>query len=238
MIKTEILSVHSPKWANKDSTAIDCWVRTNTLQQEVPFTASPYDSESHGREIFERCFAGEFGEIAPLELSNLPEQSLPQIELPTEYQRIERFFLEANRENSRKSFRSVVIVWGALLDNIIDEMLKVEELRIKNAGGVVSKPPHDLNSRIKRALDTTLITQEEANRCHHIRKIRNATAHEWDLSLETKGVLSSLRALYEADHSELLVFHNDLEFLLQQVYSSSCAMLVMKFISRSSGITK
>ena len=30
----------------------------------MPFTATPDDSEAHGRELFERALAGEFGEIA------------------------------------------------------------------------------------------------------------------------------------------------------------------------------
>jgi hypothetical protein len=160
------------------------------------------------------------------------KRPLLQLELPAEYHRLERFLLEANRENSRQSFRSVVIVWGSLLDNILDEMLESEALRASAAGETVAKPPRTLSARIKQAVDASLIDQEEADRCHHIRIIRNAAAHEWELSLATEDVLPSLRALHEADHSQLLVFHEDLEFLLQQVYSASCAMLVMKFIER------
>lgn len=231
MIKTEILSVRYPQWANEDCTAINCLVRTNSLRQEVPFTATPYDSETHGRQIFDRCLAGEFGEIAPME-SKPSKQPLLQSVQPGENYRLEKFLLEANRENSSQSFRSVVIVWGSLLDNLLDEMLGVEALRASAAGETVGKPPRTLNDRIKKALNASCIDQEEADRCHHIRKIRNAAAHDWELSLATEDVLPSLRALHEADHSKLLVFHEDLEFLLQQVYSSSCAMLVMKFIER------
>lgn len=233
MIKTEILSVRNPQWADENRTAINCLVRTNTLHEELPFTASPNDSETHGRETFARCLAGEFGEIAPMG-PKLSEQPPPQPEPPAKYLRLERFLLEANRENSRKSFRSVVIVWGSLLDNILDEMLEAEVLRASATGEVRGKPPRTLDARIKRALGEGLIDQEDADRCHNIRRIRNAIAHEWELSLETENVLSSLRALHEADHYELLVFHEDLEFLLQQVYSASCGMLVMKFIDRLS----
>lgn len=231
MVKTEILSVRKPQWANEDRTAINCLVRINTLYQEVPFTATPYDSEAHGREIFGRCLAREFGEIAPTE-SKPATQPLSQFEPPANYYRLERFLLEANRENSRQSFRSVVIVWGSIVDNLLDEMLEVEAVRASAAGEAVGKPPRTLNARINKAFSARLIDQEEANRCHHIRKIRNAAAHEWELSLVTEDVLPSLRALHEADHSKLLVFHEDLEFLLHQVYSGSCAMLVMKFIER------
>ncbi|MDZ7852290.1 MAG: hypothetical protein U5L98_06480 [Halomonas sp.] len=157
MIKTVILSVRTPQWANEDSTAINCLVRTNTLHQEVPFTATPYDSEAHGREIFARCLAGEFGEIAPMEPKH-QQQPLSQLELPSEYHLLERFLLEANRENSHKSFRSAVIVWASLLDNILDEMLEVEALRASASGEAVGKPPRTLDARIKRALDAGLIS--------------------------------------------------------------------------------
>ncbi|WP_111641689.1 DUF4145 domain-containing protein [Marinimicrobium alkaliphilum] len=233
MIKTKVLSVRNPQWADENHTAINCLVRTNTLHQEVPFTASSYDSESHGREIFVRCVAGEFGEIAPME-PKLSQQPPSQPEPSAIYHRLEKFLLEANRENSRSSFRSVVIVWGSLLDNVLDEMLEAEAFRASATGEVRGRPPRTLDARIKRALREGLIDQEDAERCHHIRRIRNAAAHEWDLSLESENVLPSLRALHEVDHSELLVFHEDLGFLLQQVYSASCGMLVMKFIDRLS----
>jgi hypothetical protein len=235
MIKTEILSVRNPQWANENHTAINCLVRTNTLHQEVPFTASPCDSEAHGRETFARCLVGEFGEISPIG-PKLSEQSPSQPEPPAKYFRLERFLLEANRENSRHSFRSVVIVWGSLLDNLLDEMLEAEALCASAAGEVRRKPPRTLDARVNRALGAGLIDQKDADRCHHIRRIRNAAAHEWELSLETKDVLPSLRALHEADHSELLVFHEDIDFLLQQVFSASCGMLVMKFIDRLSAV--
>jgi hypothetical protein len=235
MIKTEILSVQNPQWANENRTAINCLVKTNTFHPELPFTASPYDSEAHGRETFARCLAGEFGAIAPMGPRH-PEQPASQPEAPAKRLLLERFLLEANLENSRQSFRSVVIVWGSLLDNLLDEMLEAEALRTSASGEDIGKPPRDLYARIKRAFGAGLIGQEDADKCHHVRRIRNAAAHEWELSLETENVLPSLHALYEADHSKFLVFNEDLEFLLQQVYSASCGMLVMKFISRLSSI--
>lgn len=231
MIKIEITSVRKPQWASEDRSAINCWVRTNTLVDEVPFTASKHDPELHGRELYARCLAGEFGEIAPME-PNTALEPLPQYELPPEYQRLENFLLAANLENSRKSFRSVVIVWGSLLGNLIDEMLEGEVSRATAAGQAVGTPPRTFSERIKRALQAGLIDQEEADRCNHIRRIRNAAAHEWDLSLASKDVLPSLRALHQADHAQFLVFHEDLDFLVQQVFSASCAMLVMKFVKR------
>ncbi|WP_159567288.1 DUF4145 domain-containing protein [Budvicia diplopodorum] len=231
MIKIEILSVRNPQWVNDEHNAINCLIRTNTLRQEVLFTASPYDPEPHGREIFTRCVAGEYGEIASIEPKS-PQQSLPPLSLPVKYHRLKKFLLEANKENSRKSFRSVVIVWGSMLDNLLDEMLEFEALRTVALGNNAGKPPKTFSARIDQAFNVGLIDQQEAEKCHRIRQVRNEVAHEWDLSLATKNLLPSLRALYEADHSDLLVFHEDLEFLLQQVYSSSCAMLMMRFFDR------
>lgn len=231
MIKIVVLAVRSPQWASEDSSAINCWVRTNTLVEEVPFTAAPHDSEAHGREIYARCLAGEFGEIAPMAPRVLPEP-MPTMELPPTYEHLQKFLLEANQENSRKSFRSVVIVWGSLLDSLLDEMLESKALRTDASGQPIGKPPRTFDRRIKQALREGLIDQEEADKCHHVRRIRNAAAHDWKLSLETEHVLPSLRALHKADHAQVLVFHEDLDFLLQQVYSGSCGILAMQFVRR------
>jgi hypothetical protein len=58
------LNVQSPHWANADQTLIDCIVTFDHIAEPVPFTANPNDTEEHGREIFARCMAGEFGEVA------------------------------------------------------------------------------------------------------------------------------------------------------------------------------
>ncbi|WP_206022731.1 hypothetical protein [Billgrantia bachuensis] len=231
MVKTEILSVRDPQWVDENRTAINCWVRTNTLVQEVPFTATPYDPEPHGRELFARCLAGEFGDIAAPEAQRLPAP-MPPAEVPVQLKRLERFLSHANLENARKSFRSVVIVWASFLDGLLDELLEIEALRASAAGEAVGKPPHTFDDRIKRAFAAGLIDQEETDRCLHIRRIRNAAAHDWELSLETESVLPGLRALHEADHSEVLVFQDDLDYLLQRVYSASCAMLIMRLLER------
>lgn len=231
VVKIEILSVRDPQWVDENRTAINCWVRTNTLVQEVPFTAAPYDSELHGRELFARCLAGEFGEIAPPVPRILPVP-MPQAEVHAQSRRLELFLGYANLENVRRSFRSVIILWGSFLDGLLDELLEVEALRASVAGEAVGKPPRNFDCRIKGAFAVDIIDQEEADKCHHIRRIRNAAAHEWELSLETEDVLPSLRALHEADHSEELVFHEDLDYLIQQVYSASCAMLIMRLLDR------
>ncbi len=56
--------VTNPQWANAEQTAIDCTVVFDHIGEPVPFTANPLDPLAHGREIFERAAAGEFGPVA------------------------------------------------------------------------------------------------------------------------------------------------------------------------------
>nr|WP_236757912.1 DUF4145 domain-containing protein [Aeromonas cavernicola] len=231
MIKIEILSVRDPQWADEKRSAINCYVRTNTFEQEMPFTAAPDDPELHGREVFRRCRIGEFGEVADPEQRQLPEPS-PPAEVPVHLKRLEKFLSYTNLENTRKSFRSVIIIWASFLDALLDELLEAEALRVSSAGDTVSKPPRTFNGRINHAFAAGIIDQEEENRCHIIRRIRNAAAHDWELTLETKGIRSGLLALYEADHSGMLIFHEDLDYLIQQVYSPSCATFIIQLLNR------
>lgn len=231
MINIEILSVRNPQWANEDGSAINCWIRTNTLIEEVPFSASPDDVEAHGREVYARCRSGEFGQVAPFEIRALP-QFVPQREECLGLGLFQRFLMEANRENGRGAFRSVVILWGAFLDNLLDQMLIGEAQRIDAVGGAVGKPPKTFDERIRCAQKAGLIDSDEVEKCHHIRRIRNAAAHEWELSLRSGSVLASLQALHKADHAHTIVFHEDLDFLIQMVFGGSCGMLAAKFSAR------
>lgn len=58
----KITGVSSPRWSNSDQTIIDCVVDLDG-DGTVPFSAHPDDICEHGREIFRRAVAGEFGEI-------------------------------------------------------------------------------------------------------------------------------------------------------------------------------
>ena len=53
-----------PKWANAEQTLIDLTIKWDGIGEELPFTASPTDSEAHGRAIFAAAVAGEYGPIA------------------------------------------------------------------------------------------------------------------------------------------------------------------------------
>ena len=59
-------SIKNPIWANTDNTAINVEITTDsTGLQEFLFTATPYDSESYGRQIYADCVAGVYGPVAP-----------------------------------------------------------------------------------------------------------------------------------------------------------------------------
>lgn len=64
-MQTLLTSVSNPRWANTERTLINCEITTSQLGDEVlPFTASPVDVELHGRVLFARLAAGEFGLVA------------------------------------------------------------------------------------------------------------------------------------------------------------------------------
>lgn len=53
-----------PVWVTEDKTALNLIVSFVELNGEMPFTATLYDDLPHGRDIFARACAGEFGTIA------------------------------------------------------------------------------------------------------------------------------------------------------------------------------
>lgn len=59
-------AVRNCKWATEDHSSIECEVNFNDITDEEwsPFGANPNDHYEHGREIFARAVAGEFGEVA------------------------------------------------------------------------------------------------------------------------------------------------------------------------------
>jgi hypothetical protein len=60
----DIISARNPVWVDPEHTCIDLYVTFSHYPNEIPFTAHPNDCEEHGRVIFQRALAGEFGEIA------------------------------------------------------------------------------------------------------------------------------------------------------------------------------
>lgn len=59
-----VVYANNARWSNRSHTTIDLIVRFEEIGEEIPFTASPNDCEEHGRVIFARATAGEFGPVA------------------------------------------------------------------------------------------------------------------------------------------------------------------------------
>lgn len=60
-----ITSVSNPRWADEQQTIIDCIITTEaTGDEQLPFTASPSDTEPSGRKVFEDCVAEVYGPVA------------------------------------------------------------------------------------------------------------------------------------------------------------------------------
>ena len=68
-----------PKWANAEQTLIDLTIKWDAIDEELPFTASPTDTEAHGRAIFAAAVAGDFGPVADYIQPPEPEQLPPQV---------------------------------------------------------------------------------------------------------------------------------------------------------------
>jgi hypothetical protein len=60
-----IISVSNPVYVTEDGTAIDCILQIDSFPVPVPFTAYVNDVEEHGRQIYAKIVAGEYGAIAP-----------------------------------------------------------------------------------------------------------------------------------------------------------------------------
>lgn len=53
------------KWANAEHTAIDMNVKFIHIDEIFPFTATPHDSEAHGRALYAAALSGQYGPINP-----------------------------------------------------------------------------------------------------------------------------------------------------------------------------
>ena len=66
-----LLGAKSPVWANEEQTSIELQCKFSHYESlgltendgYYPFTANPNDVEEHGRQIFEKAKAGEYGTI-------------------------------------------------------------------------------------------------------------------------------------------------------------------------------
>jgi hypothetical protein len=68
-----VQSVSNPVYTNEDGTGIDVQIKFAEFPVVLPFHATSWDIEVHGRQIFNDLKAGVYGEIAPyvLDLNKL-----------------------------------------------------------------------------------------------------------------------------------------------------------------------
>ena len=60
-----IESASNPKYMSADGNSIDLDVKFLELPEIVPFTATPYDSEPYGVELYNNAQAGDYGPVTP-----------------------------------------------------------------------------------------------------------------------------------------------------------------------------
>lgn len=61
----KLIYAKNPAWANRSQTLINLTVRFEEIAEDLPFTANPNDPEVHGRDLYARAKAGEFGNVSP-----------------------------------------------------------------------------------------------------------------------------------------------------------------------------
>ena len=55
----------NPVYGNAEGTSIMLIVKWEEFNEEMPFTATSYDTMAHGVELYNRAKTGEFGEVSP-----------------------------------------------------------------------------------------------------------------------------------------------------------------------------
>lgn len=71
-----------PKAVNAENTLIDLTVKFVEIVDEFPFTATPFDVEPYGVELYNNAIAGQYGEVAPYVPPTPPPEPVLQ-EQPT-----------------------------------------------------------------------------------------------------------------------------------------------------------
>lgn len=109
----------SPKFSNYNKTSIDVmWHHPE--HGEIPFTATPDDSEAHGREIYSLAKGGKFGEVSPYDGPSPDEQKASTIRQQRDYLLSELDVVVSNplryAEFSEEEKSQIAVYRQALLD--------------------------------------------------------------------------------------------------------------------------
>jgi hypothetical protein len=230
-MQIQIKSVRNPIWSNNKKTAIDCIIKTNHLKEEVPFTASPNDPETYGKQLFEELITGKYGKIKENtkahENINIQKTNKQQIDNTT--LELIKFIETANRDLTLASPRNLIILWSSKLEYILRQFLITKNINFTKQNPTFN----DFNKLMKKY---SYFDKNDFECAENIRKIRNISAHHWDFTLNTKdkdniSLRSYIKNLYNLEHSKLFEENfEDLEYMIKMFFTSSCARLIMKFI--------
>ena len=236
-MKVNYRDVREPHWSSSECSSINCQVFFEHLGQEVPFTASPLDSEPHGREIFERCVSGEFGAVAPpkLDAPAPVHEELHPPAFPTGWHDIHDFLEEANRENASGTERGLVLVWASMVDEMLCRLLEqflVESPITKEMLRGGSGPLSAFSARTKAAFSLGLIAKDELQAIEMVRAVRNSFAHKLGISLADTSLHDKCKDLYRK------TYNDDSTFDAKHYYSAACTRLLMILCSRIASIAQ
>lgn len=218
-------SVRDPRWVARDT--IDCWVKFDHIDKEVPFTASPKDVEEHGRDIFLRAVSGEFGTV---EVVPRVQSEHPILLLPPEIADLQRLLDDVNAENARGTERGLVLVWTSILDEILRRALAsffVDSHRDVDALLGTNGPAGTFSGRTKLAYLLGLIARDEMQAIDQLRKIRNDFAHRIGVSLEDPPMRAKCEQLYEK------VVGDGIRLDARLKFSGVCGRLFSLLLSRA-----
>ncbi|MDS9468229.1 hypothetical protein RGQ15_11690 [Paracoccus sp. MBLB3053] len=222
-ISHQIEHVHSCS-ETEVANIVNCWVRFNHCKHELPFSASSADPEPHGRKLYERIRSGEFGEIHPYGsfASDFCRVTSPrEIYLtPETFGFLRQGIEEANLENSRGTPRGIVLVWSALLEIALGEVIRFKLPGVNMAKTLGGK----INQLHKKG---ALSDADDYNDLVAIRDIRNHAAHNLRFShfehlSEDKDAFRAYRQLYAGYAEEMYYEVADLLFIARNVFSVSC----------------
>jgi hypothetical protein len=253
-LRIQIIAARDPVWANEEHTSINCWLRTSLWEDELPFNATPDDIEDHGRELFWRCVKGEFGPVGPFYPPGhpknvnyslpgrgfvFPENSPPASNWVEKWPEVQDFLNEANVENARGTVRGIALVWGAMLEDMLNRFVDSELGTRKLRRADVRRPnlkhyKETFADTIQLALDQDFISENLANDLNSVRKVRNCCAHEWRLDLSNHKVIELL-PLFESLRTKYvpgLLTTDDLEVFIKMVFAEVCLLLIIYFADR------
>lgn len=93
-------SASHPEWADESGSIINLSVKFAQFTDAIPFSATSSDVEGHGRDLFNRAVAGEFGLIAPYVAPVLnPEQIIAEFTAAIQ-QHLDNFARTRNYDNT------------------------------------------------------------------------------------------------------------------------------------------